>query len=122
MNPLIEQINQQLVDCYEALCQVVLSDNSYSTKVEIASLNHYFKFLESSLTKPYNRIIHLTSFMRDEEGLVTDRMYPLMFMLPEVKAHIEAQHQKAEQLAACLDILGEEEGRKVLEIEPHERD
>ena len=80
----------------------------------------YLAFVDLSLQRPYNRISNVAAFIRDEDGLMSSRMYPLSFLSPEAKAEIDELYRRSEQLAASLDIAGDHVGYMRLEIEPHE--
>ncbi len=117
---LSEGINQQIADCYGKACTILLDDNSYRSKVETRNINRYIAFVDLSLQRPYNRISNIAAFIRDEDGLMSSRMYPLSFLHPDAKAEIDELYRRSEQLAASLDIAGDQVGYMRLEIEPHE--
>ena len=75
-----ESISRQIAECYERACTILLDFNSYRARVETHNINKYLAFVDLSLQRPYNRISNLAAFIRDEDGLMSSRMYLQMLL------------------------------------------
>ena len=117
---LLSEIKEAIHRQYQIVRGLILSPQSYNQKdIETDHLKQYIAFLERALQQPYNRMMHLHTFLNDPDGLMSARMYPFCFLSPKVKNHILSSHQQIEVLINCFDLLSKDEG--LLVHEPHER-
>ncbi|MEM1323434.1 MAG: hypothetical protein AAGG75_24420 [Bacteroidota bacterium] len=100
----IEQTKVALEAYYEQMRQHLLRRKNYLYSADLTNIKRYLVFLESSLQQPYNRIAHLAAFIHDEDGLMSSRMYPLTFLLPDTKLKIYQCYQEVEQLVDAAEI------------------
>ena len=113
-------ISLQLSDCYNEACKILHEPKSYRTETNLDNITQYLGFVNASLERPYNRMAHLAAFIRDEDGLMSSRMYPLSLLSTEAKSEIQELYKKVEQLAASLELSGDQQSYRSLELEPHQ--
>ena len=103
----IKLIEKHVKKRYKNSCQLLLQQESYQKEVDIKNVKQYFTFLESSLKKPYNRLIALATFLDKESGLfLSSQAYPFALLKAEVKQTIKDWRREAVQLATGLDVSG----------------
>jgi len=117
---LSSNISLQLSDCYNNACNTLNEPKSYQAGANLDNIAQYLNFVNSSLERPYNRMVHLAAFIRDEDGLMSNRMYPFSLLTPAAKAKIQELYKKVEHLAASLELSGDQQSYSLLELEPHE--
>ena len=115
---LSSSINLQLSDCYNEACKLLCESKSYLKNPNLDNIVQYLNFVNAALERPYNRMIHLAAFIRDEDGLMSSRMYPFSLLTPDIKVQIQELYKKAEHLAASLELSGDQQSYKLLEREP----
>ena len=115
-----QTIEHKIAELYSEATTLLLNAEYYSHQVKPNSINKYLSFIELALQKPYNRLANLAAFLKDEDGLMSSRMYPIAFLKKEAKEQINQLFQQAAQLAKCLDALESGQAYQILEKEPHE--
>ena len=103
---IIAIVNQHIAQRFIEVKNILLHPDSYSQAVETQHLFDYFRFLETALQKPYNRLISLTAFLQDTEGVMSNRMYPLALLNPTAKQAIDEKHRQVANFVNGLDIGG----------------
>ena len=109
----------QLQSFYEDIRLLLMDEKSYKQKVEIKRVEPLFSLVENTLQKPLNRIAHIDSFLRDTDGLMVNKMYPFVYLLPEVFEQVREIAKQSAQLAASHTILYPSSD-EILSQEPHE--
>ncbi len=115
----IERTQQQLKAYYEQMRNDLLYKNNYLYRPDLTNVTRYFHFLEASLQQPYNRVAHLAAFIHDQDGLMSSRMYPLGFLLPDTRAKIYTYYREVEQMMDSIEV-SIEEAFQAFEKEPYQ--
>ncbi len=116
---IIALVNQHFANCFIEVKNILLHPDSYHEAVETEHFFDYFRFLERALQKPYNRLISLTNFVKNDEGLLSTEMYPLVLLREEAKTAIEEKCNQVFNFAHGLDIGKIDPEMKSLSQENH---
>ena len=103
---IIKLLNQRMVELYEAVKNILLTQASYTCRVNTENLSVYFCFLETALHRPYNRLRSMAAFIRGTNDLLTEEMYPFCFLREESKQMIEDKFLQASRYISGLDFNG----------------
>jgi len=109
----------QLESFYEEVRLLLMDEKSYERKVEVKKIEPLFLLIENTLQKPLNRIAHIDSFLRDTDGLMVNKMYPFVYLLPTVFEQIKEIAKQSAKLAESHTILYPSSD-ELLYQEPHE--
>ena len=101
---IITLVNQHIAQLFIEVKNILLHPDSYSENVETKNLLDYFRFLESALNKPYNRLVSLAEFVNDKEGILSHQMYPLIALKGEAKQIITSKCSQATRFVNAFDV------------------
>ncbi len=119
----LTQIQQSMIaqiqEFYEQVHSLLTSEESYDRKVDIRKVELLFQLAEGTLERPFNRLAHVDSFLRDPDGLMVNKMSPFAFLLPDVAEQIKDITNQVSRLAESHTLLYPD-SEKELYQEPHE--
>ena len=115
---MIKLVDQRVTKLYREVRRLLLKKKSYDSKVDTHNVLLYLSFLEAVLQRPYNRLASLTVFLKDDDGMLVNRMYPFAMLYDDTKEEIYTKFQQAGKLAAGLDVSGVDPNHQSLIEEP----